>query len=215
MTTQREIDSQTLYRTAFLLSLFTIFFNVAEGLVSVGFGYADESLTLFGFGIDSFIEVVSGLGIAHMVWRVRRNPATGRDRFERTALRITGTSFFVLAAGLAATSVYNIVTQQKPRTTIAGVVISLVSIAIMLFLTRRKRNIGVALNSDAILADAECTQMCINMSVVLLVASAIYALTAISYVDIAGSLALAYLSLKEGRECFERAEEKGLASAPD
>lgn len=208
-------DPQALYRTAFTLSLFTIFFNIAEGLVSVAFGYTDESLTLFGFGLDSFIEVISGLGIAHMVWRVRRNPAMDRDRFERTALKITGSSFFALAAGLAATSVYNVAVRQKPQTTFAGVVISVVSIAVMVLLTRRKRSIGTALNSDAILSDAECTQVCIYMSVVLLGASAIYELTKISYIDIAGSIALAYLSFKEGRECFEKAGAEGLACERD
>ncbi len=203
-----EKDPETLYRIAFRLSLFTILFNIAEGLVSVFFGYTDDSLTLFGFGVDSFIEVISGLGIAHMVWRIQRNPLASKDNFERAALRITGFAFFALAAGLLATCVYNMVTGSKPETTVAGVIVSLVSIAIMVGLTRSKTRVGSALNSDAILADAECTQVCIYMSVVLLAASAIYELTKISYIDIVGSLALAYLSWKEGRECFERARSE-------
>lgn len=205
-----ENNSQALYRTAFGLSLFTIFFNIAEGLVSVFFGYTDESLTLFGFGIDSFIEVISGLGIAHMVWRTQRHSGSSRDNFERTALKITGFSFFALVAGLTATSVYNLSSGQKPETTVVGVIISLISITTMLLLTRSKRKVGTALNSDAILADAECTQVCIYMSLVLLGASAIYELTGLSYIDIGGSFALAYLSFKEGRECFERARSEGL-----
>ena len=88
-----------LYKTAFNLAVFTIIYNLIEGLVSVYFGYEDESLTLFGFGIDSFIEMVSGLGIAHMVIRIKQNPDTNRDNFEKTALRITGWGFYVLVAG--------------------------------------------------------------------------------------------------------------------
>lgn len=206
-------NPESLYRLAFRLSLFTIFFNIAEGLVSVFFGYADDSLTLFGFGVDSFIEVISGFGIAHMVWRIQRNPSTSKDNFERTALRITGFAFYALVAGLLATGVYNIVTGSKPETTVAGVIVSLVSIAIMIALKRSKTRVGSALNSDAILADAECTQVCIYMSVILLATSAIYELTKISYIDIVGSVALAYLSLKEGRECFERARSEGLSCA--
>ena len=201
----KDINQETLYRIAFRLSLFTIFYNIVEGLVAMSFGYKDDSLTLFGFGVDSFIEVISGLGIAHMVLRVQRNRTDNKNDFERTALKVTGFSFYALVVGLLATSVNNLFTGQKPGTTLIGVIVSLVSIAVMLELKRRKIKIGVALNSAAIAADAECTQVCIYMSVVLLVASAIYELTKISYIDIIGSLALAYLSLKEGRECFERA----------
>jgi divalent metal cation (Fe/Co/Zn/Cd) transporter len=76
----------------------------------------------------------------------------------------------------------------------------------MIELKRRKAKIGIALESDAILADAECTQVCIYMSLVLLTASVVYELTKIAYVDSIGSLALAYLSFNEGRECFGKAK---------
>ena len=76
----------------------------------------DEALTLFGFGIDSFIEVLSGVGILVMVTRIRRNPDTPRSQFERTALRITGTSFYLLSVGLGISAVYNIITGHKPET---------------------------------------------------------------------------------------------------
>ena len=74
-----------LYKSAFGLSLFTIFYNIGEGLVSTYLGYEDGSLALFGFGADSFIEVISGLGIAHMVLRVQKNSNSTRDDFEKTA----------------------------------------------------------------------------------------------------------------------------------
>ena len=88
-------------RAAFGLAAFTVLFNIAEGLVSTYFGYEDESLALFGFGLDSFIEVVSGLGIAHMILRIRRHPESSTDAFERTALRITGLAFYGLVVGLS------------------------------------------------------------------------------------------------------------------
>src|SRR5215475_9078178 len=88
---------------ALWLALFTIFYNLAEGLISVFFGFSDDALTLFGFGVDSFIEVMSGIGILAMVLRIRQHPDTSRSQFERTALRVTGTSFYLLIVGLAAT----------------------------------------------------------------------------------------------------------------
>src|SRR5450759_2274350 len=119
----KDTNQETLYRVAFRLSLFTIFYNIVEGLVAMFFGYKDNSLTLFGFGVDSFIEVISGLGIAHMVLRVQRNHTDNTYDFERTALKVTGYSFYALVVGLLATSLNNLVTGQKPETTLIGVII--------------------------------------------------------------------------------------------
>ncbi len=193
------------YQHALYLGVLTVIYNLLEGLVSVFFGIQDETLTLFGFGIDSFIEVLSGIGIIAMVLRIRQNPDTPRSQFERTALRITGTSFYVLAGGLAMTAIYNLVASHKPATTLAGLIISAISIAIMWALVAAKRKVGRALDSAPILADANCTLVCIYMSLVLLAASFIYELTGFGFIDSLGALGLIYFSIKEGRESFEKA----------
>lgn len=200
------METKKLYRAAFGLALFTIFYNVAEGLFATYLGFEDDSLALFGFGVDSFIEVISGLGIAHMIFRIKLNPDSKRDNFERTALKITGVSFYILVVGLVISSLYNIKTGHNPKTTIWGVVISLISIAFMWALIYGKTKVGKKLNSAAILADAECSRVCVYMSVILLISSGLYELTHIPYLDVAGTLGLAYFSFREGRECFEKAE---------
>lgn len=194
-----------LWNYALWLALFTIFYNLVEGLVSLFFGISDETLTLFGFGVDSFIEVMSGIGILAMVLRIRQNPDTSRSQFERTALRVTGTSFYLLAIGLAVTAIYNLFTAHKPTTTLPGLIISLISIAIMWLLVFGKRKVGRALNSSPILADANCTMVCIYMSLVLLASSLIYELTGFGFIDSIGALGLIYFSYNEGRESFEKA----------
>ena len=193
------------YRTAFALAVFTILYNVLEGLISTYFGLQDESLALFGFGADSFIEVISGLGIAHMVLRIRKNPGSPRDRFERTALRITGFAFYALVIILVATGIYNMWTGHRPITTKIGIIISIISIAVMWGLVYWKRVVGGKLNSEPILADANCTLVCVYMSIILLLSSGIYELTGFRYIDSIGSMALAYFAFTEGRECFEKA----------
>jgi divalent metal cation (Fe/Co/Zn/Cd) transporter len=75
-----------------------------------------------------------------------------------------------------------------------------------------KTNAGIQLQSDAILADAACTKICITMSVVLLISSGIYALTNFAAIESIGTFGIAYLSLKEGRECFEKAKNNGRCS---
>lgn len=206
MTTLTEKTAQTIYwQYALWLAFFTIFYNIVEGLVSIIFSVSDESLALFGFGVDSFIEVMSGIGILVMVNRIRKNPQTSRTPFEITALRVTGTAFYILAVGLGVTAFYNIVTNHKPETTLPGLVISIISIAVMWALVMGKRKVGRALNSMPILADANCTMVCIYMSVVLLVSSLIYQLTGFGFVDSLGAAGLIYFSFNEGRESFEKA----------
>ena len=205
-------ESERLFKIGFRLALFTILYNIAEGFISLYFGYKDESLTLFGFGADSFIEVLSGLGIAHMVLRIQRHPDSNRDNFERTALTITGYSFYVLVVGLAGTSMYNLWIGRKPETTLWGVIISVISIGVMAALVYGKRKVGGQLNSAAMLADAECTRVCISMSIILLVSSGIYELTKFAFIDTIGKLGLAYLSFKEGRECFEKVKKNSHCS---
>ncbi|WP_317132392.1 cation transporter [Ginsengibacter hankyongi] len=186
--------------------MFTIIYNIGEGVASLYFGFEDGSLALFGFGADSFIEVLSGLGIAHMVLRIQRNPHSIKDDFERSALRITGFSFYTLVAGLVTTSIYNTWTNHNPRTTFAGIIVSVISIMVMWALIMLKTKVGKNLNSQAILADAQCTKVCIYMSIVLLFSSGIYEILHIPYLDNLGSLGLSYFSFKEGRECFEKAK---------
>lgn len=203
------IDSeQKLYNKAFYLSLFTIFYNIIEGVISMILGYEDEALSLFGFGADSFIEVMSGIGIAVMIMRVRQNPDSPRSKFEITALKITGTAFYLLAVGLITGIVFNLVNQNKPETTRWGIIISLISIAVMVWLMNAKKNVGKKLDSDAIIADANCTRVCVYMSLVLLVSSVIYELTGFAYADAIGAAGLAYFSVSEGREAFEKAKGK-------
>ena len=205
MTALNRTDQNKYWKYALWLALFTIIYNFGEGLVSIYFGVQDETLTLFGFGIDSFIEVMSGIGILAMVLRIRQDMDTPRSQFERTALRITGTSFYVLAAGLGATAIYNLFTAHKPTTTLPGLVISLVSIASMWLLVMGKHKVGRTLGSAPILADANCTLVCIYMSVVLLVSSLIYQFTGFGFVDSLGALGLIYFSINEGKEAFEKA----------
>ncbi len=193
------------WQYALWLAVFTIVYNLAEGVVSVYFGAQDETLTLFGFGVDSFIEVMSGLGILAMVLRIRQNPDLPRSQFERSALRVTGTAFYILAAGLGLTAAYNLLTAHRPTTTLPGLVISLISIAAMWALVAGKRRVGRALDSAPILADANCTMVCIYMSTVLLASSLIYQLTGFGLVDSLGALGLLYFSVHEGKEAFEKA----------
>lgn len=198
-------NTENLYKRALWLAIITVVYNLLEGLVAIYYGVADETLALFGFGVDSFIEVLSGAGIIAMVLRIRQNPNTERGQFEITALRITGFSFYTLTVGLGATVIVNLIGGHKPETTVAGLIISIISIATMWLLIRAKRDVGHQLDSAPILADANCTLVCLYMSLALLVSSAVYELTGFGFVDSLGAIVLIYFSFNEGKEAFEKA----------
>ncbi len=200
---------------AFTLSVVTIVYNTIEGIVSTFFGASDETLALFGFGLDSFVEVMSGLGIAHMIHRMRKGDIKERDKFEITALRITGTAFYILVVGLVAGAGIAIFNQAEPQTTVAGIIISVLSILTMYFLYREKIKVGRQLNSQPIISDANCTKTCFYLSFILLASSGIYELWNIPYVDALGSLGIAWYAWKEGKEAFEDAKSKSLSCSSD
>ncbi len=203
--------TRKLVNIALILAIFTIAYNIVEGIVAVYFGLEDDSLALLGFGVDSFVEVISGIGILHMIMRMRFSKVERRDKFERTALRITGFSFYLLTLGLVAGSVLNLITGAIPESKKVGIIISVISIFTMFLLMQYKLVIGKKLNSDAIIADAHCTRTCFYLSIILLVSSLGFELFGLRYIDEAGSLAIAWLAFREGREAFEKAAGETLS----
>lgn len=200
-------ERESFYRWANVLALVTIFYNLIEGLVSVLFGYEDGTVALFGFGIDSFVEVISGLGIWHMIRRMKKNGDRNHDTFERTALKVTGTSFYLLGLGLAATAILNLYQGHKPVTTLWGIIVAGISILSMWLLIHYKLKVGRKFNSRPLIADANCTRACMYLSVVLLISSIGYELTGIGMLDSLGAGGIAALSFREGHEAFEKAKD--------
>jgi divalent metal cation (Fe/Co/Zn/Cd) transporter len=199
------INPDKSWQTALWLAAITVFYNIGEGAVSIFLGASDESLSLFGFGLDSFVEVISGLGIWHMVARVRKNVGQ-KDSFEKLALKITGFSFYLLTFGLIVTAFVNIYNRSQPSTTFWGIVISLVSIATMLALMTAKMRVGRKLGSDAIIEDAKCTRTCVYLSIVLLLSSILFEILKIGYIDSIGALGIAFYAFMEGRESIEKSK---------
>jgi divalent metal cation (Fe/Co/Zn/Cd) transporter len=198
------MNNKKIWNAVLILAVITVFYNVAEGLVSVFFGFTDETLALFGFGIDSVIEVLSGLGIWYMVIRIKNNESKDIDSFQKTALKITGISFYILTISLILTVAYNFYTGHKPETTFWGIVISSISILTMIILTSLKLNVGKRLHSDAVIADANNTKTCVYLSILLLASSLLYEIFKIGYIDSIGALGIAFYAFKEGREAMEK-----------
>ena len=196
-----------LINLALYLSIFTIAYNIIEGLISIYIGYNDETLALLGFGVDSFVEVFSGFGILNLSLLMKFNKKI--DFSEKMALKITGFSFYFLTLGLLITSSINILNSHEPVTTKWGIIISLISLSIMWYLIKRKKYVGNELNSAAIIADAKCNIVCMQLSLVLLFSSLLNHYLNIGYFDSIGALVIAYFSFKEGKEAFFKSNNNG------
>jgi len=147
------------------LEYFTILWNSVEALLSVGAGIAAGSIALVGFGLDSFIEVISG---SALLWRMKADQKVDqRERAERISLRIVGVCFLALAAYVAIDSIYSLLHKSGPERSVLGIAIGVAALIVMPLLARAKRNVGRAVGSPAMIADSQQTQFCTYLSAVL------------------------------------------------
>lgn len=180
------------------LEYFTIGWNCLEGVVGIVAGLIAGSISLVGFGIDSFIEVTSG---AALLWRMSVDADVDRrERNERIALRTVGLCFIALAAYIAYESIADLRRQQAPERSIPGIILACVSLLVMPLLSRAKRRVGTALGSAAMHADARQTDFCVYLSAILLGGLLLNALFGWWWADPVAALIMAPIIAKEGIE---------------
>jgi len=192
------IDRAETARRGRRVEYFTIAWNSLEGMVAVFAGLVAGSISLVGFGIDSFIEVTSG---AALLWRMSVDADVDRrERNERLALRTVGLCFIALAAYIAYESIGDLTRRQAPEHSIPGIVLACVSLLVMPLLSRAKRKIGTALGSAAMHADAKQTDFCVYLSAILLGGLLLNALFGLWWADPVAALIMTPIIAKEGFE---------------
>ena len=198
MAGEMVIDRAAVARRGRRLEYFTIAWNSLEGAVAVIAGIVAGSISLVGFGIDSFIEVTSG---AALLWRMSVDADVHRrERNERLALRIVGLCFLALAAYIAYESIGDLARRQAPERSIPGIALACVSLLVMPLLSRAKRKVSAALASAAMHADARQTDFCMYLSAILLGGLLLNALFGWWWADPAAALIMVPMIAKEGFE---------------
>lgn len=191
-------ERQLAVRTGNRLEYFTIAWNILEGLVAVIAGSFAGSISLLGFGIDSFIEVTSG---AALLWRMSvDSDEAQRKRHEKRALRIVGLCFIALSIYIACEAVADLAARRAPEHSIPGIILAAVSLVIMPLLSRAKQRVGAALNSTAMRADAKQTDFCAYLSGILLIGLVLNATAGLWWADPIAAILMVPLILREGIE---------------
>jgi divalent metal cation (Fe/Co/Zn/Cd) transporter len=192
------LERKAVVRHGRRLEYFTIGWNALEGLVAVVAGAIAGSISLVGFGIDSFIEVTSG---SVLLWRMSVDAEVHRRELnERRALKIVGVCFLLLAAYIAYESALDLWSRRAPERSIPGIVLACVSLVVMPLLSRAKRKVGRALGSAAMHADAKQTEFCTYLSAILLGGLLLNALFGLWWADPAAALIMVPIIAKEGTE---------------
>ncbi|GJF21037.1 MULTISPECIES: cation transporter [unclassified Streptomyces] len=183
-----------------LLVAATIAYNVTEAVVAITAGALASSTALVGFGLDSVVEVSSATAVA---WQFSASDPAVREAREQRTLRIIAVSFFALAAYVTVDAVRALTGTGGADHSIPGVVLAVVSLAIMPFLSAAQRRAGRELGSASAVADSKQTLLCTYLSAVLLAGLLANLLLDWSSADPVAALVIAAIAVKEGRDAWQ------------
>lgn len=195
-------DRLPLIREAFRLEWLTIGWMTIEAAVSIGAGIFAGSLVVLAFGLDSLIELASA-GV--LMWRLSVELRHGRrfsERAELIASRIGGALLFALAAYVTVASLWRLYTGVGEAFSWPGFIVALIAIPAMRYLSYRKIAIAEKIGSRALRADAMEAVTCGWLSFVVVISLAAQWLTGAWWIEGAGSLAIVWFLVKEGREAW-------------
>jgi divalent metal cation (Fe/Co/Zn/Cd) transporter len=183
-------------RRAQLLAGASVTYNLVEAVIAVTAGLLAGSVALVGFGLDSVVEVSSGLII---LWQFRHRLPETR---ERQALRLLAISFFALAAYVTFESIRALVVGAHAETSPVGIGLAIASLIVMPFLSWAQRRTGKALGSNAVVADGTQTLLCTYLSAVLLAGLVLNATLGWGWADPIAGLVIAGVAVREGLEAW-------------
>ena len=190
-----------LRRRGIRLEQFSIGWMLIEAAVAVTAGTIAGSLALTSFGFDSVIELVSATLVLR---RLRAELADGRpsELAERRVLRVIAVTFFLLAAYVIIASAIDLGTRAHPERSPVGIGLTVSSLLVMPLLGWRKRQVGTALRSQLIQADAAETLLCATLAVTTLLGLVLFAAFSWWWADPVAALAVAWFAVREGREAW-------------
>jgi divalent metal cation (Fe/Co/Zn/Cd) transporter len=137
------------------------------------------------------------------------------EHVERRAARLVAISFAVLAMYVAFEALRALAEQERPTASPVGIALTAVSMGVMLWLVRAKRETGEALGSRALIADSHQTYACWYLSVTTLTGLVLNAAFGLWWADPLAALVIAAFLVREAHEAWEGDDEGGPRADPD
>ena len=195
------------------IELVTILWMTIEASVAITVGFANHSVSLQGFGMDSIVELIAG-GI--LLWRLlveQRGGSVERvELAERRAAWVTAISLFALAIYIVGDSALTFLTRTKPEASWWGIGLAITAAIIMPLLWQGKRSVARRIGSAALKADAACSVTCAYMSLTLLAGLLLNHFFNWWWADPFVALLLVYFLIQEGREALHEARTGEMCS---
>ena len=206
------IEADSLRKTALLLVLAGLLWNIVEAGVGLWTGLRAGSVAMLAFGLDSVVELLAG---AVLMWRLR----AGRDESEteaadRRARKVLGLSFFLLAVYVVLHAGANLLGWlPEPQPSLAGTGIVVASAVVMTGLYVAKMRIAGRMQSWSLRAEAMESLFCDLQDVTILIGLGLNSLLSWWWADPISALFLVPFFLKEGRENLAGHDEEDEGSA--
>jgi cation diffusion facilitator family transporter len=192
-----------LQKKALRLSYFTVGYNILEGIISILAGSMAGSIALIGFGLDSFVESLSG---SVMIWRFRKSGKISEEEEEKIERRATlwiAYSFFILGAYVLYESGKKLYLREIPEPSLLGIIVAVASIIVMPILFYMKYQTGKEIGSRALVADSKETLACTFLSLALLTGLVLNYLYGLWQADPIVGLIIVIFLIKEGYETLK------------
>lgn len=197
-------DADRLLRRGLYLEYVTLAWNVAGTAILVLAAIKSHSVSLAGFGVDSFIEIGAS---AMVVWELK---GTGREHRAR-AMRMIGAAFIALAVYILIQSACALYLHARPHTSPLGIGWVAVTFAAMVLLATGKARVGRLLNNPVLLSESRVTMIDAYLAASVLIGLLLNAMLGWWWADASGALIIVAYGLIEGRHALAEASTLDLA----
>lgn len=147
------------------LAWISLAFVAVQGVVGLWQGLAAGSIALTGWALGSVPE---GLAGAVVIWRFTGSRMLSQTA-ERRAQILVAVSFWLMAPYIAAESVQSLFGEHHPDTSVIGIVVTVVELAVMPVLGRAQRRLGARLSSSATAGEGAQNYLCAAQAAAVLV----------------------------------------------
>lgn len=200
-----QADRMVLLRKGLNLTIFTVVWNIIEGLVAISAGALANSVALISFGVDSFVETSSAVAVS---WRladeIKHQSSERAESIEKTTAKITGVILLLLAVYIVVEAGRRLLGYgDVADKSFLGMAITGISFVVMPIVAKSKLKVANAINSRSLRADAIETIACTWLSLATLIGLSLNALFGWSWADPLSALLIVPLVVKEGMEAWK------------